>query len=143
MTPSYLLFRQEPIVVARWHVHCELSSVSALWHRLRDASDVVDEYDTLDFFVVDVDDSAVGDCDHALLRPPIHVNFLHHRGVYKGVSSNELHEGVMSAEIDVVFLSGEPHWCCLCLNHFVSLYARLCVLLFTLFFNNLNSVYWI
>ena len=56
----------------------ELSRASARWHGLRDAADVVDVDDALDFFLVDVYDGVVGDGDHALLRPLKHVDFLHH-----------------------------------------------------------------
>ena len=42
MTPFYLLFRREAIVVARWHVHRELCRAAAWSHGLRDAADIVD-----------------------------------------------------------------------------------------------------
>ena len=133
MTPFYLLFTREAIVVARWYVHCELSRAPARRHGLRDAADVVDGDDALDLFLVDVEDGVVGDGDHSLLRPLKHVDFLHQRGVYKSVSSDELHEGAISAEIDVVFLGGESYGSWICLNHFVSLCERLYVLLLSLF----------
>ena len=78
MTPFYLLFRREAIVVARWHVHRELSRAAARRHGLRDAADFVDLDLALDLFLVDVVDGVVGDGDHALLRPLKHVDFLHH-----------------------------------------------------------------
>ena len=117
-------------------MHRELSCAPARRHGLRDAADVIDGDDALGLCLVDVEDGVVGDGDHALLRPLKLVDFLYQRGVYKSVSSNELHEGTISAEIDVVFLGGESHGSCCCrLNHFVSLCAHLCVLLLSLLFN--------
>ena len=67
MTLFYLLFRQEAIVVARWHVHRELCRAAAWSHGLRDAADIVDLNLALYLFLIDVVDGVVGDDEHALL----------------------------------------------------------------------------
>jgi len=111
----HLLIRSEPVVVMRGHVHCELNDTLGGRYSLGDTPDVKDCNLTLNLLLVDVVDGLVGDGDHALLRPLVHVDLLHHRGVEQRVSADKPHECAVLAKVYVIPLCGEANGCCL--NH--------------------------
>ena len=59
-------------------MNCELGGAATWRHRLCDASDLDDLDATLDFLLVNVVDTDVGDCEHALLRPLKLIDLLNH-----------------------------------------------------------------
>ena len=63
----------------------KFTSAAARGHRLGDAAEVIDLDHSLDFLLVDIEDSVVCDGHHTFLRPLKLVNFLQHACVNERV----------------------------------------------------------
>ena len=99
----------------------------ARWDSLGDATDVSDVDLSLHFLFVHIVDGLIRDDEHALLRPVIHINFLHHGGIDKRLYdnaqtilernlkrrtlSNQAHERPIVLKVDVVAHRRQIHIC--------------------------------
>ena len=64
---GHLLIRGEAVVIAGGHMAGKLTSAAARRHRLGDAAEVIDLDHSLDFFLVNIEDSVVCDGHHSFL----------------------------------------------------------------------------